>query len=369
MKRIKINYFDICDIDNIRLAIKKASKGKTRKHFVQKILSNIDKYAFQIQEMLVNKSYIPSSYIEKIIYEGSSHKERIIHKPRYYPDQIIHHCLMNVIEPYLTKRMYHYSCASVKGKGIHFGVNYIKEIYSKNPNWKIKYCLKADIKKFYPSIDNEILKQKFRRIFKGNDTLWLIDTIIDSHDKGLPIGNYTSQWFSNFYLTDLDMFVKHELKPKYYIRYADDIVLLDSNKRKLHTFLLKIKNYLEIIDNVKLKNNYQVFRTNKRPLDFLGYKYYPIGTKNKTKVITTIRGSIFLRIERRFRNIIKSGYLTLKRASCIISYYGWYIHTNFTNFYNKYVRNNFNFKKLKEIIKYYGRLHRCNAYTKVCCRA
>ncbi len=351
MKRFKIDYTKICDIENVRLAIRKASKGKTRQRFVQRVLANIEYYALEVQKMLINKSYIPSPYIEKIIYEGSSHKERIIHKPKFYPDQIIHHCLMNVIEPYLAKRMYYYSCASVKGKGIHFGVKYVKKIYSKNPNWKIKYCLKMDIKKFYPSIDKEILKSKFRRAFKGNDTLWLIDTIIDSHNKGLPIGNYTSQWFSNFYLTDLDMFVLHKLKPRYYIRYADDMVLLGSNKKKLHTYLIEIKNYLENIDNVKLKNNYQVFRTIKRPLDFLGYKYYPINFNQNKRVITTIRGSIFLRIIRRLKTILNSGRVTLKQASCVISYYGWYIHSNFTNVYNKYVRNKFNFKYLKEIIR------------------
>lgn len=361
MKRIKVDYSKIYDIDNIRRAIKEAAKGKTRKAFVRKVLANIEYYAKEIQKLLINKSYVPSPYIEKIIYEGSNRKERVIHKPKFYPDQIIHHCLMNIIEPYLAKRMYYYSCASVKGKGIHFGVKYVKKIYNKNSNWKIKYCLKADIKKFYPSIDKEILKAKFRRVFKDTNILWLIDTIIDSHDKGIPIGNYTSQWFSNFYLTDLDMFILHSLKPRYYIRYADDIVLLDSNKRKLHQSLKAIKNYLEVIDNVKLKDNYQVFRTAKRPLDFLGYKYYPIGFKNKTKVTTTIRGSIFLRITRRFRDILKNDYITLKQASCIISYYGWYIHSNFTNFYNKYVRGKFNFKFLKEIIRNES-LHRCSTY-------
>ena len=94
MKRYYVDYSKICDIENIKLAIKKASKGKTRKHIVRKVLANIDYYSIQIQNLLINKSYIPSPYIEKVIYEGSSRKERIIHKPQFYPDQIIHHCLM-----------------------------------------------------------------------------------------------------------------------------------------------------------------------------------------------------------------------------------------------------------------------------------
>ena len=376
MKRYDVDYSKICDIENIKLAIKKASKGKTRKHIVRKVLANIDYYSIQIQNLLINKSYIPSPYIEKVIYEGSSRKERIIHKPQFYPDQIIHHCLMNILEPYISKRMYYYSCASIKGKGIHFGVKYIQKIYKENSSnknkHKIKYCLKLDIRKFYPSIDTSILKYKFSRMVKNKDTLWLINTIIDSHDKGLPIGNYTSQWFSNFYLTDLDMFILHNIKPYKYIRYADDMVLLGGNKRKLHKALKQIKEYLYRIDNLELKNNYQVFRLCNRPLDFLGYKYYPkVNTRYpKIRLITTIRGSIFLRIKRCLNRLVKKQYLNHHNASSIISYNGWIKYSNYVNFYNRYINNKIlKFKKLKEIIKHYVRLHRCNAYTKICCRA
>lgn len=90
--------------------------------------------------------------------------------------------------------------------------------------------MKLDIKKYYPSIDKEILKNKFRRLFKDNDLLWLLDTVVDS-ENDIPIGFYTSQWFANFFLTDLDHYIKEILKVKYYIRYADDMILLGNNKK------------------------------------------------------------------------------------------------------------------------------------------
>ena len=224
MKRYNNIYTKICDDNNIRLAIHKASRGKKKRKVVQKILANEDYYVEQIKSMLVNKTHIPSEYIEMTIFDGSNKKERKIYKPKFYPDQIIHWCIMLQIEPLLTKRFYYYSCASIKGRGILRGAKYIKRILV-NDKKHTKYCLKLDIKKFYPSIDKEILKNKLRKLFKDKDLIYILDLIVDSHDKGVPIGNYTSQWFANLFLTDLDYYIKEELKVKHYIRYMDDIVI------------------------------------------------------------------------------------------------------------------------------------------------
>lgn len=174
--------------------------------------------------------YRPSPYVEMKIHDGANKKERIIYKPRFYPDQIVHWALMLQIEPLLMKGMYEFCCASVKGRGIMRGMRHIKKILVQDRKYT-KYCLKLDIKKFYPSIDKQILKNKFRRILKDKDTLNLIDLIIDSGIEGIPIGNFTSQWFANFYLQDLDHFIKEHLKVKYYVRYMDDMVLFSNNKK------------------------------------------------------------------------------------------------------------------------------------------
>ena len=112
--------------------------------------------------------------------------ERIIYKPRFYPDQVVHWALMLQLEDILMKGMYYYNCASIKGRGLLHATKYIEKIIVQDRK-NTKYCLKLDIKKFYPSVDKEILKRKFRRKIKERETLDLIDKIIDSSDIGLPI--------------------------------------------------------------------------------------------------------------------------------------------------------------------------------------
>lgn len=165
---------------------------------VAHILSHIETYVSAVQKLLLAQTYKPAPYIEMIVKDGATHKERKIFKPKYYPDQIVHWALMLQIQPIIIRGMYAYSCGSVPGRGSSLGQKKIRE-YLDTDVKGTKYCLKMDISKFYPSIQNAILKQKFRKIIKDRRCLWLIDQIVDSA-QGLPIGNYTSQWFSNFYL-------------------------------------------------------------------------------------------------------------------------------------------------------------------------
>ena len=169
-------YPKICEIENIKKAM----------IYVKGIYNNIDYYCTEIQKMLINKTYVPSPYLEKKIYDGANKKERTIYKPCFYPDQVIHWSLMLQIEDLLKRGMYEYCCASIKGRGIHYGGKYIKKILERDRK-NTKYCLKLDIKKYYPSINKEILKRKFRRIIKCRDTLDLMDLIVDSSKEGLPI--------------------------------------------------------------------------------------------------------------------------------------------------------------------------------------
>lgn len=186
MKRKGNIYPRICEPENVRRAILNAAKGKKNRVNVQKVIMNLDVAVEKMQKMLVNNQYVPSPYQEKKIQDGVRKKERIIYKPRFFPDQVVHWCLMQQIEGILKKGMYYYCCASVKNRGILYGAKYIKRILVDDRK-NTKYCLKLDIKKFYPSIDKEVLKNKFRKKIKCRDTLNLIDIIIDSSDKGLPI--------------------------------------------------------------------------------------------------------------------------------------------------------------------------------------
>lgn len=322
----------------------KASLGKRNQHRVRRVINNIDFYAEQIQRLLKNKEYIPSPYKEKKIYDGAAKKERIICKPRFYPDQIIHWALMLQIEPIIMRGMYEYNCGSVPGRGTALGQKMLRRWLDQDYK-NTKYCLKIDILKFYPSVDNEILKQRFRRKIKDKDCLWLIDTIIDSA-QGLPIGNYTSQWFSNFYLEDLDHFIKEKLGVKYYIRYVDDLVLLGANKKKLHRARIAIAEYLNEI-HLRMKDNWQVFRVNSRPIDFLGFKFY--------RDRTTLRKRNALRIRRRIRKISKKDCLNYRDACAIISYWGWIKRSDSYLFYHKHVKPYVCINKARKVISNYVR--------------
>ena len=139
-------YCKICEKANIEKAIINASKEKRDRNDVKKVMCNIEYYTLKLQEMLTNKTYIPRPYIKKKIYDGADKKERIIHKPYFYPDQCIHWALILQIEDVLKRGMYEYSCASIKGRGIHYGAKYVKKILVRDRK-NTKYCLKLDIKK------------------------------------------------------------------------------------------------------------------------------------------------------------------------------------------------------------------------------
>lgn len=204
-------YCKICEKENIRLAIIKASKNKGHRKDVRKIINNIEQYTDILQNMLIEKRYKPNPYIKKSIYDGANKKERIIYKPMFFPDQCVHWALMLQIKDILKRGMYYYCCASVEGRGVHYGAKYIKKILVRDRK-NTKYCLKLDIKKYYPSVDKELLKKKFRRVIKCRDTLELIDSIIDSSDNGLPIRKFYKPMVCKFQSARFGSLYKRAIK-------------------------------------------------------------------------------------------------------------------------------------------------------------
>jgi len=341
MKRVGNIYSQITSKDNIAKAFANAAKGKHDRKIVQMIKSNFNYYVDEVHKMLADKTYTPSPYIILKIHDGTRKKERIIFKPKFFPDQVIHWALMQQIEPIIMKGMYDLCCASVKNRGILRASRHLKKILV-NDRKNTKYCLKLDIKKFYPSLDKEILKQKFRRKIKDNDVLHLLDIIIDSSEEGVPIGNYTSQWFANFYLQDLDHYIKEKLQVKYYVRYMDDMLLFHRNKKELHKIKLAVDDFLEK-EHLKIKENWQLFKLDSRPLDFIGYRFY--------RGYTTLRSSNFLRIKRRIKKIYKKQKINYLDACAVISYVGWLKHCDSHIFKEKYLHPYINIKKCKGVVR------------------
>ncbi|WP_340074504.1 RNA-directed DNA polymerase [Leptobacterium sp. I13] len=268
MKRIGNLYSKIISIENLTEADKKAQKGKSKQYGVHVHNKNREDNILRLHQLLKSKEYKTSKYDVFNVYEP---KEREVYRLPYFPDRITHHAIMNILEPIFVSTFTSDTYSCIKSRGIHLLLRKLKKAL-KNEE-ETTYCLKIDIKKFYPNINHDILKQLLRRKFKDNDLLWLLDEIIDSA-KGVPIGNYLSQYFANFYLTYFDHWIKEELKIKDYFRYADDIVILHNNKSQLHATLYKIKEYLNSNLALEIKGNHQIFPVESRGIDFVGYVFY-----------------------------------------------------------------------------------------------
>jgi hypothetical protein len=346
MKRTGYIFEKVCDLNNIKIAILRSSLGKRNRPYVKKIVDNIDHYAQEVQQMLINKTYVHSPYTIKTIRDGPSQKERQIFKPRYYPDQIIHWSLMLQLHELIMHGMYEYSCGSIPGRGTSYGQKHLRKWLDKAYKGT-KYCLKMDISKFYPSIDTGILKKMLRQKIKDQDCLWLLDQIIDSNPQGLPIGNYTSQWLSNFFLQAMDHHIKERLGAKYYVRYVDDLVILGPNKRELHQIRREIEEYLKSI-SLHLKGDWQVFLITKRAIDFLGLRFF--------RDRTILRKRNALRIRRRMEKIHRKLELTYRDACAVVSYWGWIKRSDSFNFYNRYVKPKVNLRSAKGVISNYAKL-------------
>jgi len=314
MKRYRNLFQKVISIENLKLADKTARKGKSAQKSVLQHDKNREKNIEFLNEVLENRTYKTSAYETFIINEP---KERLIYRLPYFPDRIVHHAIMNVIKPIFISTFTNDTYSCIKKRGIHKAVVSIKKALRDKVN--TKYYLKIDIKKFYQTVSNTILKKLLRKKFKDNDLLNLLDGIIDS-SVGLPIGNYLSQYLANYYLAFLDHWIKEVMKVIYYFRYADDMVFFSNCKKFLHNLLHKIKEYLKDNLALELKSNYRISPI-KCGLDILGYVFF----ENFTKVRKGIKQECA-------RMLTKS-----PNMASIYSYLGWFGHANTINLQNKLI--------------------------------
>lgn len=340
MKRYGYIYERICDKDNIRLAIQKAANRKRNRHDVRKVLSDEERYVDLLHEMLIKETYVFSNYTTGTVREGAAQKERKIFKPRFYPDQILHWAMMLQLSPVLKNGMYEITCGSIPGRGVHYGKRFVRK-WIKTDRKNTKYYLKMDVSKFYPSVDLELLMQKIKRKIKDEKVLRMVDRIL-AKGSGLPIGILVSQWLANFYLQDLDHYIKQELKGTYYVRYMDDMVVFGRSKHQLHHTRKAITDYLNT-EKLILKKNWQVCRLDKEALDFMGFRFF--------RCKTILRKSIMLRITRKARAIKKKPKVSSRDAAGIISYLGWVKHSDSHILFEKRIRPYINIRMLKGIIR------------------
>jgi hypothetical protein len=324
MKRYGNLYPKIYDMDNLIAAHQNARKGKTFYNEVRMVDNDPEKYLGQIQEMIKTKSYHTSKYT--VFTKIDKKKEREIFALPYYPDRIIQWAVVQILEPIWMNTLISDTFSSLKGRGIHQALLKLqKDLQNRK---ETKYCLKLDVKKFYPSIDHAILKAIIRHKIKDCDVLELLDNVIDSAD-GVPIGNYLSQYFGNLYLSAFDHWMKETNRTRYYYRYCDDIVVLGPDKQMLRGLLEKIGTFFSTTLKLRVKENWQVFPTFIRGIDFLGYRCFGH--------FTLLRKSTVKAMKKKLTGMLFHEKLTPHDLHVVGSYHGWVMWCDGHRLTKKYI--------------------------------
>ena len=300
-------------MDNFWVAYENAIKGKQHYREVREIAKSPETFLKQLLQEVRDGTYKVSEYT--IFKRFTGGKEREIYKLPMR-DRIVQHAIMVYLEPIFRETFILDTYSSIKTRGIHLGLKRVKRAL-KDKDYK--YCLKLDIRKCYPSLDQSILKEKLARKIRDKRLLSLLYKIIESCDRGVPIGNYTSQYFNNFYFSDFDHWLKEKKGVKHYFRYCDDMVILGKTKEELHQLLGEIRQYMSAL-HVELKPNCQIFPIDIRGIDFLGYVSYrdhvAVRKHTKRNFSCKVSGMCMKYLEDRDINVLGSYWGILVHGDC-----------------------------------------------------
>lgn len=338
----------------IKGEVKKKGSNESRTEEVKDILNNWDETKSDVTSDIKERKLKP--FIHRAWIKREGYKDRIICRPslnRARPELIYQYLFAYGVKDELLKGQYFLSVGSLEGKGVHFGKKYLEK-YIRKHSKECRYVLQLDIRKFYQSVNTELLKYMVEKRIKDQDMLYLTKYLIDNNvailndgtviSTGLLIGAYSSQILGNFYLQGLDHYIKETLGAKFYMRNMDDMVILGSNKRELRKMYEQIKTYARFL-GLHIKANWQVYKYEYngkgRFIDYLGFKFY--------REKTTIRKRIFLKFKKVLNKIKKFG-LNLKRAKSVIAYKGWFKHTDTKHFFNTEASNVVSIKQCKRLI-------------------
>ncbi|MFH1359077.1 MAG: reverse transcriptase domain-containing protein [archaeon] len=317
-------YTQIYDLKNLILAYKKARKGKTKKFYIQKFEENLAYNLKLLHDELKNQTYYPRQLKTFILKDP---KTRKISKSAFR-DRVVHHGLYNLLEPIFEPIFIYDSCANRKNKGTLFAIKrfekFIRKV-SKN-NTHPCFVLKADIKHYFQEVDHEILLNTIKRKIKNKQVINLITKIIKNYsnkEKGMPLGNLTSQFFANIYLNELDFFIKHKLKAKYYIRYVDDFVILHSSESQLKIWKQEVDRFLKEELKLELHKDKSKIIPLSKGIDFVGFRnYYHFRLLRKRN----IKNMYFIIKEHKKGIILKE--------KLINSFQGWQAYAKWADSYN-----------------------------------
>jgi len=290
---------EIISLENLFLAWQEFKRGKGNKFDVQEFEYNLEDNIFQLHKELQAGIYRHSNYTSFYVKDP---KLRHIHKA-CAEDRVLHHDVFRILYPIFDPTFIFDSYSCRMNKGTHRAVNRLQKFARKVGKNNTQNChiLKLDIKKFFDSIDHDILTLFIKRKINDKNTAWLIKEIIESFltspGKGLPLGNITSQLFANIYLDKLDKFIKHKLKIRYYIRYCDDFIILDGNRDYLKTLISIVSRFLLEKLKLSLHSDKIEIRKYHQGVDFLGYVSFPYHRILRTKTEKRMFGKIKRRVK------------------------------------------------------------------------
>jgi RNA-directed DNA polymerase len=302
MKTYSNLYPQVWDFENLYLAYRKARKGKRSRPGAADFERVQDDELLALQDELRTFSYQPGAYHNFHIHDP---KKRLI-SAAPFRDRVVHHALCRVIEPIWEPRFIHDSYANRIGKGTHRALDRATQFARKH-----KHFLQCDVRQFFPAVDHDILRREFARLIRDDRLLWLVDQILDSgkdvlteeydmtwfagdslwaaqRQRGLPIGNLTSQFWANIYLNSLDQFVKRELKCKAYLRYVDDFLLFSDDWDELISWQVAVIEHLASLRLALHEESARVFPT-ESGIPFLGFRLYPEYRRVKRRKVVNYR--------------------------------------------------------------------------------
>lgn len=373
-KRIGFLYEKMADKPYIRRVILEAARGKRQRREVRRVLSNLDEYVDKTYEMVASESFVPTRPQEKVIYDESSQKWRTIKIVPFWPDGVMHWLLVTTMRPALMRGMYHWSCASIPGRGGKRVQQHIRRTLRDDPEGT-KYAAELDVKHYYPSIPIKRLIWALARKIKDKKFLRTVYSVLESCGGGLAIGYYICQWLANYYLETLDHYILTLPGVKYMDRYMDNITLRGPNKKLLHKARKKIEAFMWERLGLRMKENWQIFRTTFTPavakrhnllderkrklrkprmVSAVGYRFC------RTHIV--LRKRNFLRFTRQCRRVSKrlnaQKPISFKQASGLLSRIGQLRHCDSHNIRVKYV-DPIGVKNLKEVVRYESKRRQC----------
>lgn len=304
---------DIICLDNLLEAWKEFVRGKRNKKDVQEFLFHLMDYTLSLHCDLNNHTYRHGSYQA---FNISDPKPRNIHKASVR-DRLLHHAIYRILYPFFDKTFISDSFSCRLEKGTHKALNRFRQFAHKASQNNTRTCwiLKCDIKKFFASIDHQILLDILDSYISDKWIIWLLKEIIESFSAkpgvGLPLGNLTSQLFVSVYMNEFDQFVKHKLKIRYYIRYADDFVILSGNKEYLENLIFPMNKFLFEELKLQLHPNKVSIKTLNSGIDFLGWVNFPyhriLRTATKRRMIRRIAESSMSETSNSYLGLLRHG--------------------------------------------------------------